>query len=259
MTLFKTIMTLGRTSRRDWSDDDDELERKDLVNEKTNPENGRMGINCEPPSFETRYRDLERTCRNLRRGTLILGILSACVVVLLLFPWGKGGQSTPGESQASDVDSIPIGAVTFNRDERFAGAGEGNDVAWGEMMPPGDGFVRIENPPTSIPPGIGSKGEIYDISLFHQLHCLSRIRTYLYTMQASLNQSLPYETFKILLAPQEDHVEHCFDYLRQGLMCAGDMTLEWPRIEEDGRRFAVDGWGVEHQCKSWVSDELIIA
>lgn len=36
-------------------------------------------------------------------------------------------------------------------------------------------------------------------------------------------------------------------------MCAGDMTVEWPREEADGARFAVDGWGVEHQCKDWVS------
>lgn len=36
-------------------------------------------------------------------------------------------------------------------------------------------------------------------------------------------------------------------------MCAGDLTLEWPREEEDGRRFAVDGWGVGHVCRGWVS------
>lgn len=29
-------------------------------------------------------------------------------------------------------------------------------------------------------------------------------------------------------------------------MCEEDLTLEWPRTEEDGsgRRFAVDGWGL---------------
>lgn len=36
-------------------------------------------------------------------------------------------------------------------------------------------------------------------------------------------------------------------------MCAGDMTVEWPREEEDGRRFAFDGWGIKHECRSWVS------
>ena len=51
----------------------------------------------------------------------------------------------------------------------------------------------------------------------------------------------------------EEHLAHCFDYLRQGLMCNADMSLEWPRTEEDGRRFAVDGWNVPHQCVDWVS------
>lgn len=56
-------------------------------------------------------------------------------------------------------------------------------------------------------------------------------------------------------AVEDDHISHCFDYLRQAIMCAGDSTLEWPRIESDGRRFAVDGWGVQHQCRDWVSDD----
>lgn len=50
-----------------------------------------------------------------------------------------------------------------------------------------------------------------------------------------------------------EHVGHCFDYLRQSLMCAGDMSVEWPRVESDGRKIAVDGWGVEHRCRRWVS------
>ena len=50
-----------------------------------------------------------------------------------------------------------------------------------------------------------------------------------------------------------DHIHHCFDYIRQSLMCAGDMAMEWPRTETDGRRVAVDGWGIPHECKNWVS------
>jgi hypothetical protein len=48
------------------------------------------------------------------------------------------------------------------------------------------------------------------------------------------------------------HLHHCFDYLRQTIACGGDMAMEWPRTEEDGRRFAVDGWGIPHECKNWV-------
>ena len=52
---------------------------------------------------------------------------------------------------------------------------------------------------------------------------------------------------------QGSHVGHCIDYIRQGIMCAGDMSLETPREEPDGRRIAVDGWGMQHVCRSWVS------
>lgn len=49
-----------------------------------------------------------------------------------------------------------------------------------------------------------------------------------------------------------DHAQHCFDYLRQSIMCAGDMTIEHAREPPLGeKRVTTDGWGVEHQCKDW--------
>lgn len=109
----------------------------------------------------------------------------------------------------------------------------------------------------SLPPGQPtdeeSIGEIYDISVFHQLHCLNHVRTFLFTLKAGVEYNTSTETYETLLKSQEDHVYHCFDYIRQALMCNADLTVEWPREEEDGRRIAVDGWGVAHQCKNWVS------
>lgn len=40
---------------------------------------------------------------------------------------------------------------------------------------------------------------------------------------------------------------HCFDYLRQAILCAGDMTLEGESRELEGQ---TDGWGYEHVCKN---------
>lgn len=45
----------------------------------------------------------------------------------------------------------------------------------------------------------------------------------------------------------KDHAQHCFDYLRQGLMCAGDVTLEPP----DEGMSGLHGWGVVHVCRRW--------
>ena len=57
-----------------------------------------------------------------------------------------------------------------------------------------------------------------------------------------------------LLGPDGEHIHHCFDYLRQTIQCAGDMSIEWAREAPEGvQRKAVDGWGIPHECKNWVS------
>lgn len=48
-----------------------------------------------------------------------------------------------------------------------------------------------------------------------------------------------------------NHLDHCFDYLRQAILCAGDTTIEWPAVDSDGQRRHFDGWGIPHwHCKS---------
>lgn len=51
-----------------------------------------------------------------------------------------------------------------------------------------------------------------------------------------------------------DHISHCFDYLRQAIMCAGDMSMESPAIEKskDGMNH-INGWDSSHVCRSYVS------
>ena len=48
------------------------------------------------------------------------------------------------------------------------------------------------------------------------------------------------------------HIAHCFDYVRQALMCAGDMSLESP-VRANGRVLVV-GWDNPHECRNW--DEM---
>jgi hypothetical protein len=61
-----------------------------------------------------------------------------------------------------------------------------------------------------------------------------------------------------------NHLAHCYDFLRQAILCAGDMTLEGKakvKPEEDagvsreaigGGQAHVTGWGARHVCKDWV-------
>jgi hypothetical protein len=46
----------------------------------------------------------------------------------------------------------------------------------------------------------------------------------------------------------ESHVDHCFDYLRQAIMCAGDLSLEHSVVPDE---FGFNGWGTAHQCADW--------
>ena len=64
------------------------------------------------------------------------------------------------------------------------------------------------------------------------------------------------------------HTAHCFDYVRQAIMCSGDLTIEsavdFPEkwlagISEDilrekygGKKpVLVNGWGIKHQCRNF--------
>ena len=47
------------------------------------------------------------------------------------------------------------------------------------------------------------------------------------------------------------HVDHCFEYLRQGISCGGDLVIEGEsaiKFGADHHATSVTGWGVEHEC-----------
>lgn len=77
------------------------------------------------------------------------------------------------------------------------------------------------------------------LSAYHQLHCLKKLHLgwvglmYNATDREMLGQK---------------HAEHCFEYLRQAIVCAGDATLEGPD-KDDGRKLT--GNEVVHRCRAW--------
>ncbi|KAJ4372904.1 hypothetical protein N0V83_003195 [Neocucurbitaria cava] len=148
------------------------------------------------------------------------------------------------------------------------------EKAWADLIPEGRGFVTH---PTLAK-------ELKSVSVFHEIHCLHGIRTayftsdYLYRKLQHTTQSqqslhankkspsdhphLPADKF-VFNAYLEDqikhpehahglatgHVKHCFDYLRQALMCAADTNLEDTSIE-DGEEGA-PGWGSKRVCRDF--------
>nr|OQO19391.1 hypothetical protein B0A51_11265 [Rachicladosporium sp. CCFEE 5018] len=75
------------------------------------------------------------------------------------------------------------------------------------------------------------EGPGYMISMFHQLHCLSYLVQHFQSGYGGVN----------LTKEVAHHAAHCFDYIRQAIICAGDTTLE-------GKTELGAGWGTSHQC-----------
>jgi hypothetical protein len=138
---------------------------------------------------------------------------------------------------------------------------EVSDAAWNKLLPPGRGFVYIKDwKKYDLPPGQETEyGMIYSTAVFHQMHCLGQVRRFSWMFLDAITKNDTMEMQNIInmfiKMDHVDHMNHCFDYLRQTIQCGGDMTMEWPRTEASGARFAVDGWGIPHECKNWVSRE----
>ncbi|KAF7333830.1 hypothetical protein MVEN_02339900 [Mycena venus] len=83
----------------------------------------------------------------------------------------------------------------------------GNDRIWGTIDPLQLGFIRL-----------GPDGTPFSIAMFHQLHCLNAIRfAYRGARDGLLTPGALAESF--------DHVNHCFDIVRHGVLCRADTTL----------------------------------
>ena len=73
-------------------------------------------------------------------------------------------------------------------------------------------------------------GPTYMMSVFHQLHCLSYLAVHF--QQGYGGVELEKEV--------AHHSAHCFNYIRQGIMCNADTTLEG--------QTGSPGEGSEHEC-----------
>ncbi|KAG5938707.1 hypothetical protein E4U53_007954 [Claviceps sorghi] len=132
--------------------------------------------------------------------------------------------------------------TVFQPDELYVGEqSPESDGAWKALMPEGMGIVTVRNT-TSLPalPRLDRSRNEQNamVSVYHQLHCLYRTRTgYFAAVAGNISHS------------DLDHLSHCWDYLRQSVMCSADTTLEWmgSTPDQDG----TTGWGYQHKCRDW--------
>ncbi|KAF2653495.1 hypothetical protein K491DRAFT_602680, partial [Lophiostoma macrostomum CBS 122681] len=118
-----------------------------------------------------------------------------------------------------------------------------SEAAWNSLVPVGRGFVHHDE----LAPFISN------IAVFHQLHCLAKHGILVAYYKALESPA----TTKFVDIPEYDpetgvktaqpHIHHCFDYLRQTLMCAADTNLEVVDHETHG----TNGWDQPKTCRSY--------
>ncbi|KAJ5245944.1 hypothetical protein N7468_000927 [Penicillium chermesinum] len=143
-----------------------------------------------------------------------------------------------------------------------------SEEAWNALMPIGRGFVHHPH----LAPFISG------IAVFHQLHCLVRILLIDYPSQESIvtvniihgtqhaivvsyyhavedaeiaEGKTPPDSYLnrtgTRMAPS--HIRHCFDYLRQTIICAADTNME----ALDFNTHTTSGWNQPKQCRDYAS------
>ncbi|KAJ6529062.1 hypothetical protein DFH09DRAFT_935034, partial [Mycena vulgaris] len=94
---------------------------------------------------------------------------------------------------------------------------------WATSSSKGFGYVRL-----------GSERRAFAVSMFHQLHCVRLVRAAL---------AGRYDSYAL------GHMHHCFNYLRQMILCSPNLTLEPADVLS--RDFEVDRIGATHVCSDW--------
>jgi hypothetical protein len=106
-------------------------------------------------------------------------------------------------------------------------------VAQWESVSAGSGWIKLPTPQDDRP---------YAVSMYHQLHCLNFLR---YDLTQSKKGVQP--TPAVV-----GHANHCYNYIRMGVLCGADRTLE-PRIVEEltCENPKPASPGVPHVCRDW--------
>ncbi|KAE8380870.1 hypothetical protein BDV26DRAFT_302396 [Aspergillus bertholletiae] len=152
----------------------------------------------------------------------------------------------------------PLAASDHRTDESIQATREN----WLSYMPRGNGFIAVNTTDRyTLPPPMKVLGrDVYSIAVFHQLHCLYSIMA-VYddlatgkssgedSMHSSRDSRQEQHSHGQSHVHDHNHVDHCFQYLRQSLLCCGDTALEGqdPRTDQPG----TDGTGAVHLCKDF--------
>ncbi|KAM3153138.1 hypothetical protein ABEW05_006470 [Botrytis cinerea] len=101
------------------------------------------------------------------------------------------------------------------------------NATWSELIPRGRGFIVVDSTDTPVPyTGVEANSAQNELRLGYYAN---------QTLSIGRNATVRQHHHS------ENHMKHCFDYLRQSLMCASDTTLETLQVYNEGNKPAVDG------------------
>ncbi|EJD46595.1 hypothetical protein AURDEDRAFT_63137, partial [Auricularia subglabra TFB-10046 SS5] len=98
--------------------------------------------------------------------------------------------------------------------------GVAGDQAWRSLLTTSGGYCRL-----------GPQNRLFAVTMFHELHCLG-----IFNAGFGAGTELA-------------HVLHCLSYLRHGVLCSADLTLEAGDFMS--HNFTRDRVGATHQCRDW--------
>ncbi|KAK0622615.1 hypothetical protein B0T14DRAFT_425987 [Immersiella caudata] len=186
-----------------------------------------------------------------RSPTQVLRVIVECVMALtiicLLFR--PPAALCRREGRPTPVPHIPLKTYTFKPDKHYVD----EDMFWSNettlktlhnwipLSARARGYVQVADrdrydlgEPYITAVSRDEQGPAYMMGVFHQLHCLSYLIEHF---------QMGYQGDK-LEKEVAHHSAHCFDYIRQALMCAADTNLE-------GKSETGPGWGSKHECKDY--------
>lgn len=127
----------------------------------------------------------------------------------------------------------------YYRDLRYMTLSHDMDWLWKEHtdMATGNVILPAEN---------GHNASLKGISMFHQMHCLAKMRMALQQSREGIDIGEDWMA--------DAHWPHCFDYLRSSILCSADPTLEsvsrQPGPKDDGSFVRViDGGDETRYCR----------
>ncbi|RFU32353.1 hypothetical protein B7463_g3991, partial [Scytalidium lignicola] len=119
---------------------------------------------------------------------------------------------------------------------------------WLNLVPKGLGYVRIDKPEEydNLPEPLPEyDSTVFTTSVTHQLHCLYKLQEVFSSFMLNRTET---QEFKETVW----HSGHCFEYLRQSILCCGDTALEGKQTSFPDKNLpGSDGWDAKHICRNY--------